>query len=287
MTSTNPRRRPSEHREAPVPAVAREPDDHGRQAHRERQAARELDVGPEQQDQGRDQQLAAGDAQERGHDADPEAGRHAGRRQERPVQGRPPGRAAAVAEQQHRRDRDQQHGDDAVQGLGPEPRGPARAEPGAEQAAGEQVGDHGPLRRDGLERHRRRPERQGRGDDREAHRLVEDDRLQGGEAERTDQQRQAELRPAQADQPSPPRTPMAAPPPNAAPAPRVAPRSVPAWAAMAPRYGGAAIAVAEDDGRRQPHGGRQTFGPASGRARRSSASRSSAANPSAAATSRR
>src|SRR5690242_11865576 len=67
-----------QHREAPVPAVAREADQHRRQAHRERQAARQLDVRPGQQDQRRDQQLAPGHAQERGQDTDRETGGHAG-----------------------------------------------------------------------------------------------------------------------------------------------------------------------------------------------------------------
>src|SRR4051794_2705061 len=66
----------------------------------------------------------------------------------------------------------------------------------------EQLRDHFPTRRDGAERHRRGPERQGRGDDDEAHRLVEDDRLERREAEGPDQQRQPELHPAQADQAS-------------------------------------------------------------------------------------
>src|SRR3954449_11016836 len=101
-----------------------------------------------------------------------------------------------VPEQQDRRDRDEQHGDDAVQPLGTEARRPAGAEPGSEEAAREQLRDRFPARGDGGERHRRGPERQGRGHDDEAHRLIEDDRLERREAEGADQQRQPELRPA-------------------------------------------------------------------------------------------
>jgi hypothetical protein len=46
------------------------------------------------------------------------------------------------------------------------------------------------------------PERQRRGDDDKAHGLVEDHRLQRGEAKRADQQRQPKLRAAKADQPA-------------------------------------------------------------------------------------
>jgi hypothetical protein len=60
-----------------VPAVAGEADDHGRQAHRERQATRQLDVCPEQQDQRRDEQLAPGDAKDGGDHPDHESGGHA------------------------------------------------------------------------------------------------------------------------------------------------------------------------------------------------------------------
>ena len=74
-----------QHGKAPVAAVAREADEHGRQADGERQASGQLHVGTEQQDQRRDQQLAAGDAEQRGDDADREAGDQPGDDLRQPV----------------------------------------------------------------------------------------------------------------------------------------------------------------------------------------------------------
>lgn len=63
---------------AAVPTVACEADEHRRQADCQRQAPGELDVDPEQQDQGGYQQLAPGDAEQGRDDADPEPGEDAG-----------------------------------------------------------------------------------------------------------------------------------------------------------------------------------------------------------------
>jgi hypothetical protein len=64
----------AKNRKALVPAVAGEPDEHGRQAHGKRQASSELDVGSEQQHQRWNEQLTPGQAEQRGHDADAEPG---------------------------------------------------------------------------------------------------------------------------------------------------------------------------------------------------------------------
>ena len=210
---------------------------------------------------------------------------HAGDGQQHALEGWHPLPGGLVAEEEHGRDRDEQDGDHPVQGLGPQARGPARAEPSAEQAAGEQVQDHGPMRGDGFERHRLRPERQGRGDDHEAHRLVEDHRLECREAERADQQRQAELGAAEADQPAEGADQGAAAECRRARFPACRPE--PPRHAAPQRYGRNTIAVAQGSGWRQRRVVGQTFGPASGRARRSSASRSSAASSVAASCRRR
>ena len=66
---------------------------------------------------------------------------------------------------------------------------PTLPQPFSHQAAGEQVNDDRPMGGDARERDGRRAERQGRSDDHEAHRFVEDHRLQRRKTERADQQR--------------------------------------------------------------------------------------------------
>lgn len=74
-----------QHRETAVAAVAREADDHRRQAHGERQASRELDIHAEQQHECGDQQLAARDAKQRCDHPDQEACGDASDEPERPA----------------------------------------------------------------------------------------------------------------------------------------------------------------------------------------------------------
>src|SRR5882724_13249628 len=65
-------------RKAVVAAIAREPDEHGGKAHRQREASGELDIGAEQQHQRWNEKLTTGDTKKRGNDSNDEAGRHAG-----------------------------------------------------------------------------------------------------------------------------------------------------------------------------------------------------------------
>ena len=95
-----------------------------------------------------------------GHDTDREPSNDTSDGEENALEQQHPITGSIVAEEKHGRDRDEQD-DDAVQGLGLQACSPARAQPSAEQAAGEQVQDHDPMRGDGIERHRLRPEWQG------------------------------------------------------------------------------------------------------------------------------
>ena len=90
----------------------------------------------------------------------------------------------------------------------------SRLKPRAEQIAGEQVRDHRAVRGDGFERHRRGPGRQGRSHDHEAHRLIEDHRLEGGEANAPSRSGKRNSAPPRST--SPLKVPMRMPPPNAA-----------------------------------------------------------------------
>ena len=84
----------------------------------------------------------------------------------------------------------------------PQPRGRSRPKPGTREAPEQKVQQDRPVVGDDAKRNRARTERQrGRNHD-QAHRLVQDHRLQRGEAERPDQEGKPELGPAQPDQPA-------------------------------------------------------------------------------------
>jgi hypothetical protein len=187
--------------EAPVLAVAGEADEHGRQADRQRKAPGQLDVHPEQQDQGRDEQLPACNTEQGGDHPDAEASRHA--RHELGQAGQQRRRRRwTMAQRQHRGGGHEQQGDDPVEGARRHAGGPHRTQPRPDQAAGEKVDDHGPGGGQCRQRHGRIAERQRRDDHHQAHGPVQDDGLQGGKAERPDQQGEAEFSTAQADQPA-------------------------------------------------------------------------------------
>ncbi len=194
----------AQHGERRAFAVAGKSHDHGRQRHQQRQAARELEVQPPQQHDGRNQQLAPGHAHHRGEQADHQPGGDASSRV-------PPGRQNLCeigqgAQAEHllgrhgagqQNEQNQQH---AIERLARQAHRPARGPPSAEQTARQQVEHHGPMRQQNRQRHGVQP-----GDDRHAHhqqrqRLVGDHRLQRRQTEQPDQHRQTKLRPAQADQ---------------------------------------------------------------------------------------
>ena len=105
-----------------------------------------------------------------------------------------------MTEHQHSSDGDQKHRDHLVEGLRFQAGRPSSADPSPWKAPGQQVKPDGPMGCDQTEGHRPRPEGQGGGDHDEARGLVQDHRLERREAEHSDEQRQAELGSAKADQ---------------------------------------------------------------------------------------
>ena len=125
--------------------VAREPDDHRRQADREGKTAGELDIGAEQQHERRYQQFAASDAEQRRNHADQDSGGDAGNHLQRTAQQRLTSGSGIVPEDQHDGDADEKNGDHPIQRFGPEPGSPSRAEPSSEEAPDKEIENDSPM----------------------------------------------------------------------------------------------------------------------------------------------
>jgi hypothetical protein len=93
----------------------------------------------------------------------------------------------------------EQAGEDLVQRCAGHPGCPGGAGPGAREATGKKIDRDQPGRRQLAVGHRNQPRRQRGQHHRQAHRLVQDHRLQGDKAEQADQQRQPKLRTAETD----------------------------------------------------------------------------------------
>jgi hypothetical protein len=109
-------------------------------------------------------------------------------------------RGRVVRQQQHARDDDQQHGNDAIERLGLEASCPFCAGVCAEQASSEQIHDDRPVAPDFGKRHGCRSEREGGGNHDQAGCLVQDNGFEAAESKQTYQQRQPEFGTSEADQ---------------------------------------------------------------------------------------
>lgn len=136
-----------------------------------------------------------------GDRADPDTGHQPGRDPgcRRQAQG---GDSPNMVGGQRGGDQDQQDGQDAVEGGRPHPGGPCRAESGAVTLPASRFAAMVQCPAKVRQRDRGEPGRQSSGDHDRAEGLVQDNGLQGGEAEQADQQREPELRAAQPDHPA-------------------------------------------------------------------------------------
>ena len=189
----------SDDHEASVPAVPGETDDHRRQAHRKRQAARDFQVDTEEEDDSRDEKLAAGDAHQGCHDSDPQARGDADDQSQGAVQRTAFRRADVVTEQEDPCDGDEQNGKHTVKRDAPEAGRPPGPEPRTGQASAQKRGDNVPTFQQVGDRNTGGAEGQCRRHDHEAHRLVDDHRLESDEAEYADEEGQTKLGPPETD----------------------------------------------------------------------------------------
>src|SRR5437660_1211850 len=183
-------------------ALAREADEDGRHADQETERARGSDVGAEHEHQGRDDELAAGNAEQAADRPDDDAGDdtegHAAKISERQARRRP--RHDHLDHQEHA-DENEQSTDDAPQiGLrdtGEPPRPRVRDDHSAESHRDRDHADvfeRGPSRRDDH------PSRGGCGDRDEARRQVQGHGPAEPVPEQLDEYREPELRATQPDQ---------------------------------------------------------------------------------------